>query len=81
MEAWNEISERLMQNSWEVCGYKSIDDLQNIESSINDGIIEFDRATMVQFMESAGGLDVIPELDDPKNEISDPDTEDNTEGT
>ena len=27
-EVWNEISERLIQKSWEVWGYKSIDDLQ-----------------------------------------------------
>ena len=35
---------------------------------------------MVQIIESARGLDVIPELDDPENEIGDPDTEENTEG-
>ena len=81
VEVWNEISERLIQKSWEVCGYKSINDLQNIESSINRSIIKFDRATMVQMMESAGGSDVIPELDDPKNDIDDPDTEEHTEGT
>ena len=59
-----------------------MDDLQNVESSINHIITDLDRATTVQIMESAGGSDVILHLDDPENVIGDGlDTEEYKEGT
>ena len=40
--------------SWEVCGYNNIDDLKNVEGSINQSIVKFDRSRIVQMMESSG---------------------------
>ena len=48
VKAWNKVLEELVRKSWEVSGYKNIDDLQNIEGSINQSIAEFDRARIVQ---------------------------------
>ena len=82
VQAWKKTPERLVQKTWTVCGYKSMDDLQNVESSINHIITDLDRATTVQIMESAGGSDVILHLDDPENVIGDDlDTEEYKEGT
>ena len=82
VQAWKKLPERLVQKAWTVCGYKSMDDLQNVESSINHIITDLDRATTVQIMESAGGSDVILHLDDPENVIGDElDTEEYKEGT
>lgn len=75
VQAWNKIPKELIQKSWDVCGYKSINELQNREISINNIVTEFNVAQMVQIMESAGGSDTIPSLDDPDNDIHDPDTD------
>ena len=81
MKEWNKVPEELARNSWEVCGYKNIDDLQNLEGSINQNIAEFDRARIVQIMESVGGPEAITSLDDPENDIDDPETKDPPEST
>ena len=61
--------------------YTNIDDLQNVEGSINQSIAEFDRARIVQIMESSGVPEAITSLYDPENEIDYPDTENPPEGT
>lgn len=71
----NRISKQLMQKSWEVYGYKSINDLQKTESFLNNSITVSNRTKIVQIMKSAGGSDTIPSLDGPENEIHDPDIE------
>ena len=58
-----------------------IDYLQNIEVVINQNIAEFYRARIVQIMESAVGTEAIKSLDDPDNDIDDPDTEEPPGGT
>eukprot|EP00957_Ditylum_brightwellii_P087592 6668303-Ditylum_brightwellii.AAC.1 len=36
VNAWDAISEESIKNAWVVCGYKSIEELINIPSIIND---------------------------------------------
>ena len=76
MKARNKVPEELVRKSWEVCGYKNIDYLKNVERSINQSIAEFDRSRIVQIMESAVEPEAIKSLDDPENEIYDTDSED-----
>ena len=71
----------MVRKSWEVCGYKNIENLQNIEGSINLRIAEFYRARIVQVMESAGVPEAIKSLDDTENDIDDTYTEDTPEET
>ena len=47
MKSCNKVPEELLRKSWEVCGYKNIDDLQNVEGSINQSIEEFDGSRIV----------------------------------
>ena len=72
VKEWNEVPEELLRRYWEVCGYKNIDCLQNVEGSINQSIAEFYRSRIVRIVESAGGPEAIISLDDPENEIDDP---------
>ena len=71
----------MVRKSWELCGYKNIDDLQNVEGSINQSIAEFDRARIVQIMEYDGGPEAITSLYDTENDIDDTYTEYPPEGT
>ena len=80
MKAWNKVPKELLSKYWEVYGYKNIDYLQNVEGSINQSIAEFYRSRIVRIMESSGGPEAITSLDDPENEIDDPDTKDPPEG-
>ena len=81
VKAWNKPPEELIRKYWDVCVYKNIGDLQNLEGSINQSIAEFYRARIVQMMESTGIPEAITSLDDPENNIDDPDTKDPPEGT
>ena len=83
VKARNKSPEELVRKSWswEVCGYKNIDDLQNVEGSINQSIAEFDRARIVQIMEYDGGPEAITSLYDTENDIDDTYTEYPPEGT
>ena len=64
MKARNKLPEELVRKSWGVFGYKNIDDLQNVEGSINQSIAEFDRSRIFRIMESSGGQEAIKSLDD-----------------
>ena len=66
MKARNKLPEELVRKSWGVFGYKNIDDLQNVEGSINQSIAEFDGSRIVQIMESDGVPESITSLDDPE---------------
>ena len=70
----------MVRKSWEVCGYKNIDDLQNVEGSINHRIAEFDISRIVQIMESSGGPKDITSIDYTENEIDYTDTKDPPKG-
>ena len=55
----------MARKSWEVWGYKNIDDLQYVEGSIHQSVAEFDRDKLVQMMEYDGGTVSITSLDYP----------------
>ena len=74
MKAWNEVPEELLRKYWEVCGYKNIDYIHNVEGSINQSIVEFYRSRIVRIVESAGGPEAITSLDDPENDNDNPET-------
>ena len=80
MKAWHKFPEEFLSKSWEVCGYKNIDDLQNVEGSINHRIAEFDISRIVQIMESSGGPKDITSIDYTENEIDYTDTKDPPKG-
>ena len=65
-KAWNKVPEELVRKFWGVCGYKNIDDFQNVQGSINQSIAEFDGSRIVQIMESDGVPESITSLDDPE---------------
>ena len=69
------ISEELMKNYWIVCGYKSIDELQNEEGSIHRAMTYLEIPENNQRIDHAAGQDAITALNNPENELGDPEAE------
>ena len=76
VKAWNKVSDKLIQKSWEVCGYKNIHDLENKESSVHD-LVQYEKNKTIRIVESVAGSDALYHFLNPENEIGTPDDDEN----
>ena len=80
VQAWSDIPEELIRKSWEVCGYKSISDLNNVEGSANT-VIEYNQNMIVEIMEAAGGQQAVHHILNSENDVGEAEEEDDDEGS
>ena len=69
VEAWEKVPHELIRNACEWYGYKSVDELQNVDNSIRCSTDLLYHSIIVQVLEEAGGVDYFQNLFDPENEI------------
>ena len=76
VKAWNKVSVKLIQKSWEVCGYKNICDLENTESSVHD-LVQYETNKIIRIIESVAGSDALYHFLNLENKIGTPDDDEN----
>ena len=79
-QAWSGNPEELIRKSWEVCGYKSISDLNNVEGSANN-LMEYDQNMIIEIMEAAGGKEAVQHILNEENEVDEADEDEEDEGS
>ena len=55
MKGLGEVPEELIRKAWKFCGYKIVEDLENIEGSTNAVVKHLGRYDLMQVVESAAG--------------------------
>ena len=57
VKAWDCVSEALVRNAWNICGYKSMDDPSHISSSENNSIVRLHKSEVATLIEKIAGPD------------------------
>ena len=58
-EAWAKVPKELVRKSWEVCGYKSTEDLSNEEETASVTVINYSQEQLGTMIENISGYDSI----------------------
>ena len=87
VKAWEKIPEEIVRKAWDVCGYKSVREIQNIEENQTNNtdtslVKHYSPDEIVTIMEKAGGKEAMQLIRDPENEIDEAqdDSEETEEG-
>ena len=70
VEAWEKVPEELVQKSWTVCQYKSVEEIAN-ENTDSRAVVEYDEAMLQQIVERGAGADALTLYNDPENAAED----------
>ena len=72
MEAWEKVPEELVRKSFTVCGYKTKEDIANVNRSSSD-IVTYKKEQMRKLVEEVAGSEALTLSlnDDPENEAED----------
>ena len=57
VKAWAKVPKELVQKSWEVCGYKSTEDLSNEEETSSVAVINYSQEQLGTMIENIAGYD------------------------
>ena len=57
VKAWSKVPKELVRKSWEVCGYKSIEDLSNEEETVSVAVINYSHEQLGTMIENISGDD------------------------
>ena len=89
VKAWEKIPEEMIRKVWDVCGYKKISEIQNIEQFCNKEttvVTQYSSDEIVSVMEKARGKEAMQLIRDPENEVDEAqydseETENDDDGT
>ena len=91
VKAWEKIPEEIVRKAWDVCGYKSVREIQNIEENQTNNtdtslVKHYSPDEIVTIMEKAGGKEAMQLIRDPENEVGEAqydseETENDNDGT
>ena len=59
VKAWDKVPKELVQKSWEVCGYKSTEDLSNQEETASVAVINYSQEQLGKIIENIAIDDAI----------------------
>ena len=68
VKAWAKVPKALVRKSWELCGYKSTEDLSNEEETATVAVINYSQEQLVTMIENIAGYDAIMEWIDEAND-------------
>ena len=57
VEAWAKVPKELVRKSWEVCGYKSTEDLSNEEETASVTVINYSQEQLGTMIDNIAGYD------------------------
>ena len=57
VKAWAKVPKELVWKSWEVCGYKSTEDISNEEETTSVAVINYSQEQLVTMIENIAGDD------------------------
>ena len=75
------IPEELIRKAWQCCGYKNVEDIENVEGSANAVVEHLGRYDLMQVVEKAAGSTALEHFRDPENEFDEPGDDEDDEDT
>ena len=72
------IPEELIRKVWQFCGYKNVEDIENVEGSANAIVEHLGRYDLMQVVEKAVGATALEHFRDPENKFDEPGDDEDT---
>ena len=69
VKAWEKIPEELIRKVWQCCGYKNVEDIENVKGSANAVVKHLGRYDLMQVVEKAAEAIALEHFCDPENEF------------